>query len=722
MSAFPTSDLDLTSTAFLSDPYPAYRALQQIGPIHYLEKHQQYFVVSYAACKEVLANTEDFHSSINASFDPVLLGGDGKVHLSRRKALEGIGRPFNKIRIDEWESRIRKICHDLLGVIDERTHFDFLADYAAPLPSLVILDVLGVYEHLGSMLRNWTDVAVSNSSIHNMEYSVLHWDRLKPILAQFIEDCYQEPRDGAISELIHHPKEEYVFNKEELIQLTKILLVGGNETTPNLMGNFLYDIQCNEALGEQMKTHPTLMMTALRECMRRVSPTQIVHRVAARDTPVEGYVIPKGSNLAVCLGAAHRDEAVFEQPSHFDMERDLKKIIPFGWGPHHCIGSRLALLEARIGMEIFLEKYPDIHLEQNSLEFRPSSHVRGFRQMDIRLGNTVTPRFSKEKSLENIILFLHRSQMDDGEFRSLEKYPEGFPFHENGWMYTSASPFIQGNILFSLLDVKHPLVDEIMQKGIMFLKAQLDNPYDLWRYWQHDSPNLNVPLDVDDTAIASFVLEKNGVRLKNKDILHLNLNDEHRILTWVIPNKKTWWKFRLNQFLKKDWEKVSAKVFELNMLEHNDTEPAVAANVLMYLGEQKKTDKIIKQFIQDIEKRKEMTLFFYDDILVVYYHIVRAAENGVPSFRKLYDIINTDVLGIISDTSLNIMKKSMVLYIMKHVSKNDGIIRKIELELLAEINDAEFQWKAYPYFCSKSRIFCGGSPGLTAAFALHALS
>lgn len=386
MPAPPISDLDLTSPSLQIEPYKIYSELRAIAPIHHLPDQNRYLVVGYGATREILTDPDGFSSALNASFDPVLLGADPPAHPQRRKKLEGHTGPFSKPRIAALDQMIRDFCTALLAPLEIGASFDLIADYGAPLPSLVILKYLGIKATYSPELREWTNTAVSNESIHNFAYSEQHWNTLKPFLEKFVHGMYEHPQEGIISELVQMEGWREMIDEANMVKLAKILLVGGNETTPNLIGSAVLELLNRPEMMAQVRNDLSLVPALIDETLRHQAPTQMVHRMTTSDQEVNGITIPAGSVVAVCIGAANRDPEVFSDPDQFILGRSAPKSIPFGAGAHYCIGAQLSILEGIIAVEELLKKFPQIEAATplSELQYRPSSHVRGLISLPIQ--------------------------------------------------------------------------------------------------------------------------------------------------------------------------------------------------------------------------------------------------------------------------------------------------------------------------------------------------
>jgi hypothetical protein len=319
--------------------------------------------------------------------------------------------------------------------------------------------------------------------------------------------------------------------------------------------------------------------------------------------------------------------------------------------------------------------------------------------------------------LDYLIKYLLSVQRKDGGFDTYESYPVVKP--EQGWTILPVpSPFITSNILFSLSGCSDEKAKEIIRKGCLFLeKCKEREGY--WRFWPLNSGQHPVPLDVDDTAIASYVLHKNGKQLKNRDFLSDNTDSRGYIYTWLLPSFPLFFRHPLKTvcLLKDYW--AAHSTIKLNHFSVEDTEPGVAANALLYLGENANTQKCIELIQQEII-RGEFPMKFYNHKIVVYYHISRAYKESIPSFKSLKGKILTEVQHILStEPELNEMLKLMAANILLNFSDEtetaELILKQTETCLLHPFN---LQPRAY--FCSHDRNFLAGSPAYTAALFIEA--
>lgn len=327
-------------------------------------------------------------------------------------------------------------------------------------------------------------------------------------------------------------------------------------------------------------------------------------------------------------------------------------------------------------------------------------------------------KFEIKKQQDNIINYLRESQKPNGEFESLESYPEDHPEAQSGWRYTDPSPFIHANIIYSLMQIKQPQTRLMVEKGIAFIKSLQENKC-FWRFWPHGGQTHNVPLDMDDTCLCSVILEKNGYNLNNKKILLANQDERGTFNTWILP-RRPFIKFpAFYWFLRKDLKKIRP-ILDSEMLDQHDTEPGVAANVLLYLGKNPATFKSIGNIILQV-KENEFPLQYYHDPLYTYFHISRAFFAGISSFIELKNVIIRSATDRLENSNSNIFEKIISLLCILNFGEKDHFMISPTIDKILEFSK-ENEWQSFAYFTSKDKNFRAGSPCLTASFALEALT
>jgi cytochrome P450 len=376
---------DPLSPSFRDDPYPIYRRLRDEAPVHFAPEARMFCVSRHADVGFVLKRADLFSS---AAMTTVLSGRDlGSLGLGyvlgllrfmfktrinpfevrkrkalisvdgeRHEALRGIvNRGFTPSRIAAWEPRVRAIVAAQLRKLGSGEPFDVIEDLAIPLPVTIISEMLGVDAARRADFKRWSNALVSvmsgAASRGQVDDSPLEdVSELFLFLRQTVRERRRQPADDLVSVLVD-PARDGVLDELDMVQFIVLLLVAGNETTTNLIGNAALALLENRDALERVAREPERVPALVEEALRFDSPIQVVFRTVVEDTELAGTRIPRGAVVAALLGSANRDERAFPEPDRFDVARDTRGHVAFGFGPHFCLGAALARLEARVALE-----------------------------------------------------------------------------------------------------------------------------------------------------------------------------------------------------------------------------------------------------------------------------------------------------------------------------------------------------------------------------------
>ncbi len=382
--------------SFLADPYPHYRPLLAGPPRRANFGLPVVLAARYGDVVTVLRDHSSFSSkippyAINPGGDP--FGGaptmpfsDPPVH-SRLRRL--VARDFSPRRIASLAPRIRELAATLL---DESIHdgrFEAMSAFADQLPVIIIAEMLGVPAEDHARFRRWSDAVASNTAtMPGMAVSDEVREgvaALREYFAREIEHRRREPGDDLVSALVAAHDQDEVLQSGELLAFVVLLLIAGNETTTNLIGNGLLALARNPDQYQRLRREPALIASAVEEMLRFDSPVQTLMRFAAADTSISGTPVEAGAMVAVLFGAANRDPAQFQDPDRFDVGRTPNDHLAFGEGIHFCLGAPLARLEARIAFEAIVERCAKIQLADPgaALSYRGSFITRGLRALPL---------------------------------------------------------------------------------------------------------------------------------------------------------------------------------------------------------------------------------------------------------------------------------------------------------------------------------------------------
>ena len=377
---------DPTSPNIKANPYQKYRNLRAIDPVHRLRLIDGWVLTDYEDVDGVLRDHSRFSRDYGKESEyKSLLDLDPPDH-TRVRSL--VSQAFTPKSVAELHPRVQQIVDDLLDDVAGQDRFDLVESFAYPLPVIVIAEMLGVPADDRDRFKLWSnDIALTVEPTVNDEQT----ERIKRSSEELIEyfDSIIElrrtdPQDDLITALIAAEEQGDRLSHEELIAMLLLLLVAGNETTRNLIGNGMLALLKNPNQLQRLRDDPDLMDNAVNELLRYDSPVQLDGRMATEDMEIRGKLIRPGQRVICLLGAANRDPSVFTDPDTLDVARQEKSHMSFGRGIHHCLGAPLALLEGRIAFASLLERFSTIQLLREP-EYRDQVVLRGVRDLWIEV-------------------------------------------------------------------------------------------------------------------------------------------------------------------------------------------------------------------------------------------------------------------------------------------------------------------------------------------------
>jgi pimeloyl-[acyl-carrier protein] synthase len=315
---------------------------------------------------------------------PTILTADPPVHSRLRKL---VSKAFTPRRVRELEPRIREITTELLSYATESSEFEVMAALANPLPVIVIAELLGVSAGDHAQFKQWSNDMISSfgqdMAAGPSPAGIAARDELRRYLAEAIKQRSANPADDLISALIAARDESDALSENELLAFVVLLLLAGNETTTNLIGNGLLALSRHPEQQQRLRDNREMIPKAIEEMLRYDPPVQMTLRIPTATTNVGGTELAAGSLAFVLLAAANRDPAHFSHPEEFDVGREPNEHVSFGEGIHFCLGAPLARLEGVIAIEAMLEKFPRLRLANPSakLEYRGSMALRGLSEL-----------------------------------------------------------------------------------------------------------------------------------------------------------------------------------------------------------------------------------------------------------------------------------------------------------------------------------------------------
>ncbi len=375
---------DPTSPKTRHEPYELLAKMRTKDPVHRMRLLRAWALTRYEDVDRLLRDHKHFTSEgRNYGYTSylTLLDYDPPKH-TRMRAL--VSKAFTPRAIERLEPRIRLIVNELLDNVGNRTQFDLIDAVAFPFPVIVIAEMLGVPPEDRDQFRDWSNaIALTVEPLLDDARVQQVRTATAELFAYFetqIEKRQQNPQDDLLSALIAAEEEGDRLDREELLSTLMLILVAGNETTRNLIGNGMLALLKNPDQLDRLRADPQLLDTAINELLRYDPPVQFDGRIAREDVTFGDKQIRAGDRVISLLGAANRDPAVFSEPDRLDIAREEKAHIAFGRGIHYCLGASLAVLEGRIAFEALLERFPSLRLASEPVR-QNQMVLRGLREL-----------------------------------------------------------------------------------------------------------------------------------------------------------------------------------------------------------------------------------------------------------------------------------------------------------------------------------------------------
>ena len=390
-----------TDPNFVADPYPQLALLrQEEGPVWH-EESQLFLAAKYKDANKVLRTRtlgriftprepEDDWESFNYLHSDSILDSEPPKH-TRLRSL--VMKAFNPKRIEELRPDVERITNRLLGRVksklEDQGEFDLIADFAEPLPVMVIAELLGFPESDEHLLRPWSQAIVKmyEPSPTDEEKAAARKasDEFAAYVHRLMVERQKNPGSDLISELALVEEQGEKLSARELIATCVLLLNAGHEASVNGFGNGMVAAMKTPDQWRNVVADPRgLAETAVDEFLRFDAPLHLFERTATEDTEVGGVVVPEGKKIAALLGSANRDESIFEDADKLNLSRSPNPHIGFGAGIHFCIGAPLARMEMTTSLPMLLESFPGMKLAAEPSR-RPTFVLRGYESVPIRL-------------------------------------------------------------------------------------------------------------------------------------------------------------------------------------------------------------------------------------------------------------------------------------------------------------------------------------------------
>lgn len=394
----PTTPTDLTigltdGTFYGGDPFPAFAWMRANAPAYFDEAAGVWGITRYADVREISKDPDTFSNAggIRPDSDalPMMIDTDAPEHVRRRRL---VSEGFTPRRIRESEEGIRIICDAIIDRVCEQGTADFVSDIAAPLPMIVIGNMLGVAPGDRADLLRWSDDmlrALGSPDPTAMDLAAQAAAEYAGYITAVVEQRRRDHQtNDLIGTLVHAEIDGDHLDESSLIYESLLILIGGDETTRHVISGGMYELLIHPDQYRKLAADRTMLPTAVEEMLRWVTPIKNMARTATRDVELHGETVRKAQKLLLLYPSANRDEAVFEDPESFDITRTPNDHVAFGFGSHFCLGNRLARMELQVMFSQLFDRLPDLALaDPAEPPKRAANFVSGYETMPV----TFTP-------------------------------------------------------------------------------------------------------------------------------------------------------------------------------------------------------------------------------------------------------------------------------------------------------------------------------------------
>jgi cytochrome P450 len=383
------------------EPYPFYAKLRRDEPVKWLPNMQAYSVAKYDDVDKLLKDGKLFSSSmfwpaLLGEYDPVpevppMISMDPPGHMHLRKLANKAFVPSKiKSLVDRTFEVANELIDDIIAKHGNDGTIDWAVDFCALYPVTVIAQVLGVPTARRAEFKVWVDnvLAAANRAAYGPERLAEIQESSDSIRA-FFEDLYDERaanlQNDLISDFIQAEIDGEKMTRIEVIQMSILLLIGGVETTTNLLGTTLIELKRHPEVYARVRENPELIPSLIEEVLRYNPPVQIIFRHTMEDTELGGVKIPKGSTVIPLLASANRDESKFADSEVFDIDRKIEvPLMSFGQGPHFCLGNFLSRMEAKSALEVAFRRFEILEPVSDEVDWIDSYFARGPHHLKTR--------------------------------------------------------------------------------------------------------------------------------------------------------------------------------------------------------------------------------------------------------------------------------------------------------------------------------------------------
>lgn len=371
-------DFNPYSRKLLANPHPEYCRLREESPI---ARNARFGFWTISRYDDVLAALKDWRTYSSASgitlasfsgLKPMLILMDPPRHDDLRALLL---RAFTPRRVSRLEARIRSVAREIISGFHGRGSCELICEFASPYPTTVIAELLGVDVRDRDQFKAWSDAIMTSASV---EASSLEraYGEIFSYFERIVAERRKRPRDDLVSALVGAEASAGVSD-EEILGFCALLLIAGNETMANFLGNAMLTLDRHPGARRELVRDSSALRTATDELLRFEPSVHELARTLTRDVTLHGETLSAGDRVLLMIAAANRDPRRFPAPDRLDLRRTPNPHLSFGFGIHFCMGASLARMEARIALEELLAAIPRYRVVEDEISWFRTPAVRG---------------------------------------------------------------------------------------------------------------------------------------------------------------------------------------------------------------------------------------------------------------------------------------------------------------------------------------------------------
>jgi cytochrome P450 len=398
-------DFDPAAATFRTDPFPVYQWLRNEDPAHWNPYLKAWVLTRYEDVKRVCLDERMSSDRLRPFFASLPAGEAARMaelirvltrwmvfrdppeHTRLRRLAS---RVFHVRSMQALRPNVEAIAAWLLERIGERPRFDFIAEFAGPLPALVIIDMLGApRSELARLKRLSDEMALFIGSARASEAKYARAEAATREMAELFRGMIAArraaPREDLLSRLVHLEDDGERLSEDELVATCVLLLFAGHETTTHHIANGLLALTRFPGEMAKLRRSPGLAAAAVEELLRYDGPIGAQVRIVAEPQTLHGRSLRRGDRVFLMMNAANRDPRAFPEPDRLDLDRSGVAHLTFGFGPHICLGFPLARLEGQIALPAVLARWREIEVEDGPAQWIDSLVLRGMKSLSLRV-------------------------------------------------------------------------------------------------------------------------------------------------------------------------------------------------------------------------------------------------------------------------------------------------------------------------------------------------